>query len=289
MFRFILQISASVCILLFWMILNDIVLQPNAIKKTLEGSESVKHVILGDSHAERIWISDAINLAVGGAPLHTQALLLKVCSSRFTHLQSVIVSVGPHNFSNLAEDRILNNADNYLSGNASRLAMINDVFDQTPSNHYKIRQLVGELLFPQAFPVQLSEPPQVKTSDLNIERTLHRLKSDQVLSKNWFNATGTSAQAIWHLSDWSVTRDFCPIWFVGTPLHRSYLDSVEADGYQKYTDFLRQVSREEHLHYVSLEAASLPDSFYLDADHLNVRGIHWIADTLERVICSSRQ
>lgn len=48
-----------------------------------------------------------------------------------------------------------------------------------------------------------------------------------------------------------------------------------------------ELAHKDRVSYLSMEAVTLPDSLYFDADHVNGNGMTWLSDTLSRIITPS--
>lgn len=285
--RFLVQLGLGFGMLITWILLNDLILQPLVIKHSLRGFEDVEIVILGDSHGERIWLDNSLNFARGGDPPLVQLRTLESALPHLPGLRHVVVGLGPQNFSALPHKRIHDNHTRFLTGNSARLACIQHLTAASPSMKYFAHQLVGELKLSQGIPFCLEVNAYDSSCDLSMERTHKRLNRHEVISDNWFLESNSSNEAMSSLAVFTEQRETLQVWLIGTPLHSSYRERVGNTGWTRYQDFLDKLARQDRVSYVSMEAVDLPDSLYFDADHVNGNGMTWLSDTLSRIITPS--
>lgn len=285
--RFLAQLALGFGMLITWVLLNDVILQPLVIKHSLRGFEDVEIVILGDSHGERIWLDNSLNFARGGDPPLVQLRTLESVLPHLPGLRHVIVGLGPQNFSALPHKRIQDNHTRFLTGNAARLACIQHLTSASPSMKSFAHQIVGELKLSQGIPFGFEANDYDSSCDLGMERTQKRLNRHEVVSDNWFLESNSSTEAMSLIADFTEKRETLEVWLIGTPLHSSYRERVGNTGWTRYIDFLDELARQDCVSYVSMEAVDLPDSLYFDADHVNGNGMIWLRDTLSRIITPS--
>ena len=285
--RFLAQLVLGFGMLITWVLLNDVILQPLVIKHSLRGFEDVKIIILGDSHGERIWLDNSLNFARGGDPPLVQLQTLESVLPHLPRLRHVIVGLGPQNFSALPHRRIQDNYTRFLTGNSARLACIQHLNAPPPSMKTFAHQIVGELKFSQGIPFSHEATAYDSSCDLSMERTQRRLNRHEVVPKNWFLESNSSTEAMSLIAEFTKKKDTLQVWLIGTPLHASYRARIGSTGWTCYKDFLDELAHKDRVSYLSMEAVTLPDSLYFDADHVNGNGMTWLSDTLSRIITPS--
>lgn len=283
--RFLAQIALGIGLLVGWAVVNDALLQPMVIKQSLAGMGQIETVILGDSHGKRIWLNNSINFGENGDPPMVQYKTLLTCRPWLPNTKQIFISVGPQNFNSVALNRLQVNHLNYLTSKSKKLASASSLFSQAPSRLYKIYQLIGELYLPSPLPFRMNPIDEFDIpNDLSDERTTRRLTMHNVLKDDWFVTSIASTKPLSQLTTDIQLDPNCQLWLVGTPLHPNYTSQVGHKGWREYKEYLTSLSKEESVTYVSLEESVLPDSFYLDADHLNTHGMRWLTDTLYSII-----
>lgn len=285
--RFLGQIVLGLGLLIGWVVVNDAFLQPMVIQQSLEGMGQIETVILGDSHGERIWLDNCINLSRGGDPPFVQLATLRSVLPHLPKLRHVVVGIGPQNLSALPDKRIRDNHTRFLSGNSARLANVLSLNSSAPSIRFRAHQFTGEIQWPVGIPFFQTPPEFDSSSDLSVERTQKRLSRHEVTADNWFVESNSSTEAFSSLAALPEKKEALQIWFIGTPLHSSYREHVGFSGWQRYKTILNHLSEKRQVNYISLEEEVLPDSMFFDADHINANGMTWLNDSLSRMIATS--
>lgn len=278
--RFLSQLGIGIGVLFAWIVLNDTLLQPLAVERSLQHMERIETIILGDSHGRRIWLENSINFASDGAPPFAQLKTFEATRKWLPGLTSVVYGLGPQNFGSLPKNRIQSNYTRYLTGKAKELASTSSLFSPSPSKAFWLHQLIGELYLPKPPEFRIVPFETSFENNLKNDKTINRLSRHDVLHDDWFVNSVASTTALTTLVNGFATDTLCQFLLVGTPLHHNYRSQVGEKGWQDYKEFLLNISRAEKVHYISLEEVVLPDSFYLDADHLNTHGMRWLTDTL---------
>lgn len=278
------KIISTLIILMTWVVINDQWLQDWEISSALHSAvndegQNFNHIILGDSHGERIWLDHSLNFSSGGAALIFQFVKLLKTASHLEGANHVWIGIGPHNFSDLPIDRIENNFENYLTGNRAELAMLfTGLPVDTFSLSFHFNRLLGECLPAQKIGYQTGRL-QTKDNQFSPDATEMRLTKHRVLQPHWFREHPSTTGVLQRIATMTDKQ----VYLVGTPLHKSYFSRIHPSGWNAYKKFLNELAENTRIQYIAVEDARLPDSFFTDADHLNDHGMQWLTDTLTKV------
>lgn len=284
--RFIIQIGIGLTCLLTWGMVNDRVVHEHVLAKTFQEYANVEHLIIGDSHGATIWLDNCLNMSKSGDVIFVQYLFLQQAMQHLDKVQHLWISIGPQNVSTAPLDRFMCNADNYLVGNGRRIATI--VRGAPPIElSYAMSQvrLVHELIPVMSLPFLTELPRKRTTQRLTEDYALKALTKHHVLGSGWF------AEDEYTTGIYQTIADISPIevHFVGTPLHSSYRRRLSQPSWARYQRFFRNLAQSPNVHYHALEATDLPDSYFQDADHLNIQGVKWLTDTLSASVAINSQ
>lgn len=165
--------------------------------------EPTKVLILGDSHAEPIDMPKAITMAHSGDPFLMPLLHLKryLSVAKTSDLTAVVLTVGPHNFSVLPENRLTEDAENWLSSNGQRIAnslSLNDYFEPPTSTITARDYLKFEFLLLNktinSKPINWRDEPDLGAEIASMQSSRQRLQD-----KDWFVTEGSQNQVLLEL------------------------------------------------------------------------------------------
>ena len=233
-------------------------------------------VIMGDSHAEPLCFENGVTLANGGDPFLMPLLHLRRLqkASNLEEVKTFILTVGPHNFAPLQEDRLLNNFDNWVDSNSGRIAnaLVWSDYGNIEYSYLPLLQICKQELLLFNKRVNTSVANWNDSPQLDSIRTANRLNRHRILDKNWFQAEGIQRENFEKIIEFTREKN-AQLVVVGTPLHLDYRRQVEQFGMIQYYNFLDSVaSANKHLSYCSFESTPWPDSFFKDCDHINHKG-----------------
>ena len=265
MSKFLLRISLVVVGLICISIVQD---QREVI---LDSTESLPNLIIGDSHAESLSFSSFSNLGSGGEPY-----FLSVCKARrfSEHVarppETIILTVGPQNFSSLSESRINSDFENWRTSNSHMIAsllQLEEFLFFLPKEIW-IPFFIKNITTPQAIQLSNSAGPSSEwKNNAETRATRHR-----VTQKDWFLEQSHNSAAI------ALLQKVCDDWntrliLLETPRHHSYDCLVEASSLVLYRDYLNQVaSSHEGTTLLRDTLFSPEDNWFRDSDHLNPAG-----------------
>ena len=265
MIKFLLRISLVIAGLICISIVQD---QREVI---LDSPESPPNLIIGDSHAESLSFSSVSNLGSGGEPY-----VLSVCKAkRFSeHVdrrpKTIILTVGPQNFSSLSQSRINNDFENWRTSKSHKIASLlhlEEFLFFLPKEMW-IPFLIKNIATPQAIQLSHTARPSAEwSSNAEARTTRHR-----VTQKEWFLQPSHNSSAI------ALLQKLCDEWntrliLLETPRHHSYDRLVEASSLVLYHDYLNQVaSSHEGTTLLRDTLFSPEDNWFRDSDHLNPTG-----------------
>lgn len=244
---------------------------------------TTKRIILGDSHAQRIALPGALNFSKASDPFFMSFAAYRMMSRSLSEPHEVILSVGPHNFSQALYDSLLHET-NWKAANAGRIAYLLDDSDWSVIDIPEI--VLGSLVLnPRILGHQeaIASLPRMTTTDLSDSTTRAAIKRHQVNEENWFSTESESRASLSDFANHLAGKNVQLV-LVGTPLHRDYRDNIEPVGFQEYRAHLNDLNNLEHVRYLSLEQVEIPDDYFGDADHLNLLGARWLTDTLSSVL-----
>lgn len=282
--RFLLQLGIVLTCLLTWGMVNDQVIHGHVLAKSFQEHANVEHVVIGDSHGATIWLDNCLNMSKSGDIIFVQYLFLQQAFQHLDNVQHLWISVGPQNVSTSPLDRFMNNADNYLVGNGRRIATIVKGMSHTELSFAMSQvRLVHELIPVMSMPFLTELPRKRTTQRLTEDYALKALRKHHVLDSDWF------VEHDYTTGIYRAIADISPIevHFVGTPLHSTYRRRLSQPCWDRYQRFFRDLAQAPNVHYHALEATDLPDSYFQDADHLNIQGVKWLTDTLSASVTMS--
>ena len=265
MIKFLLRISLVVVGLICISIVQD---QRELI---LDSTESPPNLIIGDSHAESLSFSSFSNLGSGGEPY-----FLNVCKARrfSEHIgrrpKTIILTVGPQNFSSLSESRINSDFENWRTSKSHMIAsllQLEEFLFFLPKEIWT-SFFIKNITTPEA--IQLSHPAGPPAEWKNNAET--RANRHRVTQKRWFLEHSHNSAAI------ALLQKICDEWntqliLLETPRHHSYDRLVEASSLVLYHNYLNQVaSSHEGTTLLRDTLFSSEDNWFRDSDHLNPTG-----------------
>ena len=240
-------------------------------------------VIVGDSHGQRIELPGALNYSKASDPFFMSFAACRMLTSRLCDPPNVILSVGPHNFSQALYDSLLHQTS-WKASNAERIAHLLDYSDWTFADLPEV--IHGSfVLNPQVLVHHeaISTLPRMTTTDLSDSTTNAAIKRHQVHEDDWFTSKSENYAMLDEFVN-QLARNDMQLVIVGTPLHQDYRDNIESAGFHEYNAYLKTLANQEHVRYLSFEQFELPDNCFGDADHLNLLGARWLTDTLSSVL-----
>lgn len=265
MSKFLLRIMLVLAVLTCISIAQD---QQEVI---LDPIESPPNLIIGDSHAEALSFSSFSNLACGGEPYFLSICKAKRFSEHITQPpETIILTVGPQNFSSLPESRINSDFENWKTSNSHQIASLlklEEFLFFLPKETW-MPFLIKNITTPEA--IQLSHsigPSSEWTDNAKTRATRHR-----VTQKGWFLGQSHNTAAI------ALLQEMCDKWntqliLLETPRHDSYDALVEASSLSLYREYLDQVNTSHERTILLRDTLFSPeDSWFRDSDHLNRTG-----------------
>ncbi len=241
-------------------------------------NEEHKTLVLGDSHAKRIEVEQGLTLAKDGDPYLLPLLNLRrvLATDQSPLLSNVVVTVGPHNFGALPENRLNQSQgfESWWSSNGQRIA-----------NALKFRDYVAQSEPPVDFLsclkfewLVLNKGVHKKPAEWNGERAIDRMtarrrvQNHEIQQENWFMNDGWQCQFLSAIVE-ECGRHDQQLLLLGTPLHPNYHNQVGKNGWRVYKEHLQSLdSLNSHVTYLSFEKSEWPDSLFMDADHVNDAG-----------------
>ena len=237
----------------------------------LDSTELPANIIIGDSHAESLSFSSFSNLGAGGEPY-----FLSVCKAlRFNEHVSqppttIILTVGPQNFSSLSESRINNDFENWRTSNSHMIASLLQLeeFLFLLPKEILAPVLVKNITKPLA--IQLSN--SVSYSSEWTDNAEERANRHQVNQRGWFLRHSHSTEAIADL------QKICDNWnskliLLETPRHHSYNRLVETSSLLRYQNYLDQTASSHEKTTLLRDTLFSPkDNWFRDSDHLSKLG-----------------
>lgn len=237
------------------------------------------NILMGDSHAGPLNFPSFANLSMAGDPFFVQW-----CKAhRWMDVsgqapECMILTVGPHNFSELPESRIRYNRDNWRSSNAERLAALAKLED------YPLRMppfvwpdaLIKELVWPELETLHnaFNETKQY------VNTAAPRTKQQLVVEPGWYLEDG---YAQWTLGQMA---EACQAWgaqliLLETPRHGDYDELVGAEGMKRYRDDLAKFAdMHERVYFVPSTSFDWETAWFKDSDHLNSYGVDQMTQAL---------
>lgn len=279
--RLVYQLLLAIVLLAAsWMWFN-MFLHPRITCKMLEEKSRYTVLIFGDSHGKTIQLPGSVNFSKDAEPISVQHLTYRSVHPCFEKVQTIMIAVGPQNFSRTPIDRFESNRGNWHAFNTSRLAWLDTTVPWFEHIRWKSLvlgefNLVPPVLDCDGFDATLS-------TDLSEERLEKTLRRDQLESSEWFRHSSYTDLALMNWCN-EITESSARCFLIGTPLHSSYRDRIPHEGDSEYKKLMFGLDSLPQTTYVPLENVSLPDSFFFDADHLNQSGVHWLADTLTAIL-----
>ena len=244
-------------------------------------------LVLGDSHAEPLELPQGITIASSGDPFfmpffHLQRIMMN--SRGDGHLNRVVLTVGPHNFSRQPEARFSDKHSKWHSGNQRRIAnafTLSDHFHYWNLPHLKLECLKQELyIFDKAIhdkPTKWNEKPV-----LNPNKGLNRIHRHRLHEPDWFVHKGIQMEYLMKMIDACKIHQLNLV-LAETPIHETYKRHIAPSGWTTYRRTLDSIAKvHEHVSFINFEQHHWPDSLFKDADHLNSTGGRILGKELEQ-------
>lgn len=240
-------------------------------------------ICLGDSHARPIQMANGPTIARNGDTFLIPLLSLKrIIGQHEGQLRSVFLAIGPHSFSQLSEDKLLLDHNNWMSANGRRISNRLSPFEFLQYRNHAIPILSQFKYEFSVFDKATQSDPAIWKRDTMLYNGPKVASRHRLTEVNWFKESGTQIELLNELITECEKNDIM-LFLVETPLHHTYLSHIEKSSWQKYCNYLNGLQKNHpKLFVLSFDVEDWPDSLFSDSDHLNPRGGEIISELLEQ-------
>ncbi len=231
-------------------------------------------LIVGDSHFQRgidpSLFGSAENIAQLGEPYIISYWKLKKLQSSLK-LDTVIIGFAPHNISSFNDEKFSD--PEWSSEMFQRSFLIGDYKDTKGMVVDKIGLakvvLMQMFLLPRKKHIyyigKFAGTPQKKKMNPKDAASRHFYNKNEILK-----SSETSIAFLEKMVTLLKSRNITPI-LVCTPVHSSYLQLIPPSFRQTFTD-QKEKFKQSGIKVLDYSELTLPDSLFMDADHLNMEG-----------------
>lgn len=143
-----------------------------------------------------------------------------------------------------------------------------------------VYHLIGQLLWPEAPSVLTTPLHRMREDSLSHGLAYKTILRHGLNETDWFDSESISAQSLRHFCYKHYEKN---IFLVLTPTHDTYRKELDKLPQGLFYEFLDSLNHGK-VTVINLSNSNLPDSMFMDPDHLNPTGSQWISDTLKKVV-----